>query len=178
MILKPQDIVILLKLCISDSSSLSNLTYAELAEKLAISPSEIHNGIKRANAARLMLPNAFARRRLAITRPSTKNLEEFLVHGVKYAFPPKYGGLTRGVPTAYAAPPLNRVISAPNEPPPVWPDPEGDTRGYEFSPLYGSVPNAARKDPRLYEVLALVDAIRDGRARERAMAINMLRVRL
>ena len=34
------------------------------------------------------------------------------------------------------------------------------------SPLYKNVPTAARRDPKLYELLALVDAIRDGRARD------------
>ena len=70
------------------------------------------------------------------------------------------------------------MISQPNEPPPVWPDPEGDTRGYEFSPLYKSVPKAASKDRILYELLVIVDAIRDGRAREREIAIKELKARL
>ena len=46
----------------------------------------------------------------------------------------------------------------PDEPPPVWPDPEGQVRGYEFSPLYSSVPHACKADPKLYELLALVEA--------------------
>jgi hypothetical protein len=100
------------------------------------------------------------------------------VHGVKYAFPPDRGPLTRGLPTAYAAPPLNTLIVLPDEPPPVWPDPEGKVRGYAFSPLYPSVPKAAALDPALYELLALVDAIRDGRARERELAIKELTARL
>jgi hypothetical protein len=36
--------------------------------------------------------------------------------------------------------------------------------------LYKSVPHAVLRDPALYELLALVDAIRDGRARERNLA--------
>ena len=111
-------------------------------------------------------------------QPLKKSLEEFLIHGVKYAFPPDHGGLTRGVATGYAAPPLKGMISQPNETPPVWPDPEGDTRGYEFSPLYKTVPKAALKDKMLYELLTIVDAIRDGRAREREIAIEELKARL
>jgi hypothetical protein len=61
---------------------------------------------------------------------------------------------------------------------PVWPDPEGSMRGYEFSPLYKSVPKAAAKDSALYELLALLDAVRDGRARERALAEKELLARL
>ena len=165
--LKPQDIFILLKLVALGESRWS---YASLAGDLFMSTSEVHAGIKRAVAARLMdSPRG---------RPLKKSLEEFLIHGIKYAFPPEHGGLTRGVPTGYAAPPLKDTISLPNEPPPVWPDPDGYTRGYEFSPLYNSVPKAASKDKILYELLAIVDAIRDGRARERNIAIKELKARL
>jgi hypothetical protein len=50
---------------------------------------------------------------------------------------------------------LNAIISQPNEQPPIWSDPEGDTRGYEISPPYKTVPKAALKDNRLYELLAI-----------------------
>ena len=105
-------------------------------------------------------------------------LEEFLIHGLKYAFPPERGELTRGVPTGYAAEPLKGRIAAGSEPPPVWPSPHGKTRGYSFAPLYKTVPQAALQDPYLYEVLALVDAIRDGRSRERQIAEEELKARL
>jgi hypothetical protein len=105
-------------------------------------------------------------------------LEEFLVHGVRYAYPPERGELTRGMPTGYAAPPLNKVIVQPDEPPPVWPYAEGTVRGYSLTPLYPTVPAAASRDSKLYELLALVDAIRDGRARERNLAAKELQSRL
>lgn len=167
MVLKPQDIVILLKLVAIDGSDWS---YSSLANDLAMSPAEVHAGIKRCTAARL-----FDQQRNA---PIRSALLEFLVHGVKYAFLPDRGALTRGTTTSYAAPPLNSLIVQPSEPPPVWPSPEGTTRGYEFSPLYKSVPKAAAKDFVLYELLALVDAIRDGRARERDLAVKELTKRL
>jgi hypothetical protein len=37
---------------------------------------------------------------------------------------------------------------------------------------------AALQDPKLYELLALVDAIREGRARERELAIRELTARI
>ena len=167
MILKPQDIVVLLKLVALREHPWS---YVSLASDLFMSTSEVHAGIKRAVAARLM--DATGKHALI------RSLEEFITHGVKYAYPPDRGGLTRGIPTGYAAAPLKAMISQPPEPPPVWPDQEGDTRGNEFSPLYKSVPKAARKDMKLYELLALVDAVRDGRAREREIAIRELKARL
>ena len=47
---------------------------------------------------------------IATGRPIYAALLEFLVHGVKYAFPPKRGALNRGMRTGYAAPPLNKVL--------------------------------------------------------------------
>lgn len=69
MILKPQDIVILLKLV-----TLGNRTwsYSTLAHELAMSPSEVHSGIKRAAAARLFDPQRNV--------PMLRALQEFLVH--------------------------------------------------------------------------------------------------
>jgi hypothetical protein len=165
MILKPQDLLVLLKLVALDRI---NWSYASLAVDLGMSPSEVHAAVKRALGARL-----------AVTRdgsvvPVLSALDEFISPGLSYVFVPDRGELTRGMPTAHAAPPLNELFISSSEPPPVWPDPEGETRGMAFSPLYTSAPKAARNDPKLYELLALVDAIRGGRARERAVAIKML----
>lgn len=167
MVLKPQDIVILLKLV---SIGDRQWSFSSLANDLAMSPSEVHSGIGRATAARLF----DAQRKVPVLRA----LLEFLVHGVKYVFPPEKGHLTRGVPTSYAAPPLNTLIIQSDDPPPVWPDPDGKVRGLEFSPLYRSVPKAVAEDQTLYELLTLVDAIRDGRARERELAVKELTARL
>jgi hypothetical protein len=167
MVLKPQDIVILLKLVASKEVQWS---YPSLAQDLFMSVSEVHAGVKRAGAARLI----DLQRRVLLK----KALEEFLIHGVKYAFPPTRGGLVRGMPTGYAAPPLVDLIMQPNEPPPVWPYLEGRVRGHEFFPLYKSVPMAAARDKGLYELLTLVDAIREGRAREKILAIKELKARL
>jgi hypothetical protein len=167
MILKPQDIFIMLKLVVWDGSEWS---YPVLSHGLYMSASEVHAGVKRAVAARLMDMH----RKI----PIKSNLLEFLIHGVKYAYPPDRGGITRGIPTSYAAKPLRELITQPDDLPPVWPDPEGQMRGYEFSPLYSSVPKACKVDPKLYELLALVDAIRDGRARERKIAIKEIQSRI
>ena len=166
MLLKPQDIFIMLKLVVRNGSEWS---YPVLAHELSMSASEVHAGVQRAVAAKLMDMHRKV--------PVKSNLLEFLIHGVKYAYPPDHGGLTRGMPTGYAAPPLKELIVQSDEPPPVWPDPEGQMRGYEFSPLYKSVPRACKVDPKLYELLALVDAIRDGRARERKISINEIQSR-
>lgn len=170
MILKPQDIVVLLKLvALADQP----WTFQRLAAELSISQSEVHAAVRRAVAARLM-----SGADSSAGRPLRQQLLEFLVHGVKYAFPPVRGEIIRGVPTGYAAPPLDKQIAGSSDPPPVWPYAEGSVRGYAFAPLYRTVPEAALRDPALYELLALVDAIRDGRARERSLAEKAIEKRL
>lgn len=169
MILKPQDILVLLKLV---AIGRNDWSYNRLAVELGMSPSEVHSALKRALTASLALQKADK-----IT-PYIRNLEEFLVHGIRFTFVPERGEMTRGLPTAYAAAPLNSVFFPDGEPPPVWPDPQGEVRGMAFSPLYKSAPKAAQLDPALYELLVLVDAIRGGRARERAFAIKELQQRL
>ena len=170
MILKPQDVVVLLKLVALGDRG---WTFQSLAVELSISQSEVHAAVRRAVSARLMTEATSAS-----GRPVRAALLEFLVHGVKYAFPPERGELTRGVPTGYAAPPLDKVIAGSSDPPPVWPHAEGKVRGYAFAPLYPTVPAAALRDAALYELLALADAIRDGRARERSLARQALEKRL
>lgn len=169
MTLKPQDIVILLKLVAIGPRS---WTYVSLAVDLGVSPSQVHAAVRRAVAAQLAL------RTYDGVVPNVRNLEEFLVHGLKYVFAPERGSLTRGIPTGYAAPPLRGHFVSSDEPLPVWPDPEGGVRGISFSPLFKTAPFAAQKDAVLYELLALVDALRGGRARERDIAIKELRLRL
>lgn len=164
--LKPQDVVILLKLI---SIGDEYWTYSSLSLSLKISAGQINAGVKRATTARLF--------NKSLKKPIRKNLEEFIIHGIKYSFPPTRGGQTRGLVTGYAAPPLNESISLGRDLPPVWPYSNGNDIGYEFSPLYKTVPEAALKDRKLYEFLTLTDAIRDGKARESEIAIREIRNR-
>ncbi len=129
-----------------------------------MSASEVHGAVKRAEFAHLLHGPKLA------NRPNFAALEEFLVHGFKYVFPAERGDLTRGLPTAYAAEPLRSVIALGNEPVPVWPYAQGKERGIAFKPLYRTAASAALRDPKFYEYLALADALRDGRTRERKYA--------
>ena len=169
MILKPQDILVLLKLVVVKRK---DWTYNQLALELSLSPSEVHTAVKRAIESGLAL-----RRDKQIT-PNLRNLEEFLCHGIRYVFVVERSTMTRGMPTAHAAPPLDKVFVADGEPIPVWPDAEGTARGLGFSPLHKAAPAAAKTDVKLYELLVLVDAIRAGRARERNFAIGELKKKL
>jgi len=169
MYLKLQDVVVLIKFL---EYGPKRPPYARIAKELFLSASEIHASVQRAKRARLL--NGTEPHEI----PNKSALAEFFIHGLKYAFPPERGELTRGLPTAYAAEPLKSRISAGSDPPPVWPYPQGKTRGYSFAPLYRTVPQAALRDPYLYEMLALLDAIRDGKSRERHIAEEELKLRL
>jgi hypothetical protein len=184
-LLKPQDVVVLLKLGIGHDSP----TFATLAAQLGISASEVHSAMNRAASATLL--------DLDQRRPRVSQLLEFVEHGIRYVFISRRGEITRGIPTAFSAPPLSERLGPLPEfdnpltraaaavpqvtaqaVPLVWPHPEGQVRGESFEPLYPSAVDAARRDQKLYECLALVDAIRVGRARDKRIAIDLLAERL
>jgi len=144
-------------------------TYGSVAYELGLSVSMVHSAVMRARQARLF--NELVR------RPRFNALEEFLIHGVKYAFAPDVGQLTRGVPTAFAAPVFRDEFGSFEDDMNiyVWPHPEGEHRGMGLSPLHKSVPEAVRHDRALYDSLAALDALRIGRARERKYAEGILR---
>lgn len=135
-----------------------------------MSASEAHAAVRRLTEARLIDPETREVRREA--------LRNFLVHGVPYVFPATPNEITRGMPTAWAAPVMAGKVTSSDQVPPVWRDPDGKVQGASVEPLYPTTPAAARRDPELYALLALVDALRIGRARERAIAEKELTSRL
>ncbi|MFZ2308194.1 MAG: hypothetical protein WAW73_06010 [Rhodoferax sp.] len=128
--------------------------------------------ITRKRARRAALPDSDAPADNAV-RPHAHNLAEFALHGAKYAFPAVKLPLVVGVPTSHSAPAFAGVF-APGSTDFVWPHPNGSVRGVGVEPLHPSVPFAAMQDAKLYEMLALFDALRVGKARERGMALERL----
>lgn len=164
---KPQDILVLLKLCLWGDRP---WRHVDLAQELGISQTEISFALERCRLSGLLDS--------AKKRVLRSQLVEFIGHGLKYVYPVQPGAVCRGVPTSHSAQPLaKRIVSNPDDQY-VWPWAEGEMRGQAITPLYESAPFAARKDPALHELLALVDALRVGRARERNIAIEELERRL
>jgi len=164
--IKPQDILILLKLVsLKDRPDWKGI---DLARELGLSPFEISVGLERCRRSGLV---DFSKRRVMKSA-----LLEFLLHGLKYVFPAEPGPVGRGTPTAHSAPPLSKKIVSSE--PYVWPDNEGKVRGQSIEPLYPSVPVAAKSDHHLYELLALLDALRVGRVREQKMAAKEIEKRI
>lgn len=167
MALKPQDILVVMKLLADDEKV---LPYAQIALDLGMSVSEAHASVRRLQDGELVTSGE--------RRINRRALYDFIVHGLRHVFPVRERGPARGIPTAWAAPVFEGKISGSSESKPVWPHATGTVLGPSVVPLYKSVPGAAVKNPRLYELLALVDAIRIGRARERRMATNELKKRI
>jgi len=163
--LKPQDILILLKIVVLGKQSWFHHT---IAQELGISQSEVSQSLNRSRYAGLIDASRKKVNKLAFT--------EFLLHGVAYAFPQQPGAIVRGVLTAHAAAPLNQIIKSDEKY--VWPYAKGLERGQAIEPLYNTVVAATLADKELYELLTLVDAIRVGRIREKEIAKKELEKRI
>lgn len=129
-----------------------------MADALATSTSAVHRGVARLQAAGLLRASSRTVARSA--------LREFLVHGVRYAFPPVRGHETLGVPTAWSHHEVGALLSGETVSDAaralVWPDQTGSVRGDMLVPLFPGAARVALRDKRLHELLAAVDAIRAG----------------
>jgi len=160
--MRPQDIVILLKLvCLKGAA----WQYRDLAADLFLPLSEVSGSLKRSEIAGLY--NAFSR---SVNRQS---FMEFLQYGFRYVFPAEPAALVTGLPTAHSHPYYKKTFSS--ELPYVWLDPEGNTRGLSVAPLHPNVPKAAGKDALLYKLLASIDILRVGKVREINMALKEMK---
>lgn len=163
--MSPLDVVVLLKII-----SMGNQPWNQkpLAEALFMSQSEISKSFKRSKYAGLLDSTGKNVRKLA--------LMEFLQYGIAYVYPMQPGAIVRGIPTAHSAAPLRELIQSAE--PYVWPSGKGTLRGQSIVPLYPSVVDAVQNDSKLHELLALVDSLRVGKAREKELAIAELKKRI
>jgi hypothetical protein len=152
-------------------SIISRYTARALEDATGISKSQVNLSLKRCQDVGLLRHD----RKTGLPRVNAKALTEFIVFGLKYVFPARPAEIVRGVATAFAAPVLEQKLMSAGELIPVWPDARGNTKGQSIEPLFKSVPIAVRKDPELYALLALVDAIRIGQPREVNLAIGLLK---
>lgn len=163
--MKPQDVVILLKIIALNNDNWQQLP---LAHSLRMSQSEVSQSVARSKYAGLLDDSG--------KRVMRQALNDFLQYGLAVVFPAKPGAIVRGMPTAHSAPPLSLEISSGENY--VWPFAMGAIRGHGITPLYSSVPQAVLNDDRLYELLSLVDALRVGKAREKNLAVQELNIRI
>ena len=162
--MRPQDIVVLLKIAISQPGWMGK----DLAADLFLSQAEISYSLNRSAQTHLIDQTK--------KRVMRRTLLEFIQYGLPHAFPAVRGPMAVGVATAYSSPVIaSRLMVNDSAEKIVWPCPEGETRGESISPLYPNLVKAALKDVELYELLALVDVMRVGRVREKEIAMRLLR---
>lgn len=164
--MRPQDIVVLLKIIALKNDEWYN---SDLAYALKISASEISEVLNRCKIAGLI----DSKKR----KVHMNSFIEFIIYGLKYVFPTEPGPIVRGIPTAHTASPINEHISSGTDIY-VWPYAKGSIRGQAIDPLYKTLPEIVQEDKMFYELLTIVDTIRVGRVREIKIAIDELKKRL
>lgn len=173
MLLKNQDLLVLLKLAVWGDHPWRQ---EDLAHEVGLTQSQIHMSLRRAAECGLYDPES--------KHANGRGLFEILVHSIRFLMPGSLGGKARGMPTAWGHRGAFRSLIAGLSDPPVWAikgsgrSSHDDVEGLAVLPLHEKAPGAAMRDPKLYEVLAAVDALRVGRARDMELARELLRQRL
>jgi hypothetical protein len=161
--IRPADILVLLKLAVKRAASLRSLE-----SELGLSKSSIATSIARLRQAKLVKDEEGG---IGINRLLAR---DFLEHGARWIAPATIGDFELGLPTAHSFESLAKKLSGDLDPV-VLPLPHGPARGRAVSPLHPRAPAAAQKDPELLHLLAIVDALRIGRARDREVAAAELK---
>lgn len=159
--MRPQDIVILLKILLAENESWQ---YRDLSASLSISVSEIAESLNRSNLAGLIDVTKKKVHRLSIM--------EFIKYGLHYVFPQSPGAMVTGIATAHSHPFYQGHFES--ETNYVWEFDNGNMRGQAIQPLYKGLASAALQDEELYKMLAGIDIIRVGKAREKKLALEEL----
>ena len=162
--MKPQDLVILLKIIILGNKS---WRITDLAASLYLSQSEVSKSLARMVYSGLIDEGK--------KEPSRGALFDLIATSVQFIFPIKPGQVLKGIPTGHSCAPLkSKIVSSQDY---VWAHAEGQMRGESIEPLYKNLPKAAIKDEALYELLSLIDTMRVGKAREKKIALVEIRKR-
>lgn len=164
--LKAQDLIVALKLVILPSAG---FTYAKVSAELGLPASGVHASVRMLIHARLATGNS--RDSVQVNRTA---LHELIIYGVPYFFPATIGGPSRGMPTGSALLELGSQLIA-REQGYVWPSPNGTARGISLQPLHPCALIASENDSSLYRILMCIDVLRAESARERELAIKILR---
>ncbi|NCI50924.1 hypothetical protein GWC95_13405 [Sediminibacterium roseum] len=159
--MRPHDVVILLAIITKKKDP---WLVKDLAAELCISQSEVSESLNRSHFGGLFIPQLRSVNRLTFF--------EFLKAGLPCVFPTKPGMMVNGIVTAHSHPVMKkRIVSSELY---VWPELGGKDRGFAIDPFYEKQVLAAKKDDELYKLLAMVDALRVGRTRERTIAAEIL----
>ena len=145
-------------------------TQAVLADRLRMSSSTVWKSLKRLRQA-----NFFANDDQD-AKIDPRKLFGLLVYGVPMFFVARKTAVVRGIPTGVHSPLWKERFGVGITT--VWPYGRGKEVGEGLLPIYPSVPSACALDAALYEVMATVEILRVGKARERRVAENYLKEKL
>jgi len=160
------DLLVAMKLVVHEGEPTS---VRQLEDELGLSKSAAANSLQRLREFDLVKNDAARGRRV-----NKLLLRDCLEHAVRWIAPAHVGEFELGLPTAHAAEPFKQRLTGDDDPV-VIPLPHGPLRGRAVTPLHPLAPAAAAKDPSLYRLLCVVDALRIGRARDRQLAVAELR---
>jgi biotin operon repressor len=164
--LLPVDLLVVMKLAALASEPAS---LRQLEDELGLSKSAVANSVQRLRELDLVKDGPSHGRRV-----NKLLLRDCLEHAARWIAPAHVGDFELGLPTAHSAEPFKKEMTG-DEDPVVIPLAHGPVRGRAVTPLHPLAPAAAAKDPKLYRLLAIVDALRIGRARDRQLAVAELR---
>ena len=162
---QPIDLLVLLALV---ASGKPDMPVRDVADAIGISKSAVALSLRRLAGVGLLKGDGAARR---INRVAVRSLLE---HSLRWIAPGTIGNWELGLPTAHAAGVLSAGLVGDADPL-VIPLHHGPMRGRAVTPIHPRAPQAAGKDPKLHNLLAIVDALRVGRARDREAALAQLR---
>lgn len=165
--IKPQDLLVVIQAAAVRQSWTVNL----MAESLELPPATVHRSITRCREMGLFRDN--------IAKIDPYLVEEFLVHVVRFEFPPRWVGASKGVPTAWSAEPLRSVLRSDRKSDTVvWPSDSGRRSGRGLEPIHPNFVRFEKSNPEVYAWGTLVDAIRIGGARDKSAAKKLLALRI
>jgi predicted transcriptional regulator len=163
--MRPQDVALLLAIA---SLKEEPWQMKQLSEMTGISRGEVSESLNRSAYGGLLSGNKSTLYKLAFF--------DLLEFGLRHIFPVHPGEKVKGVPTAISASPLNKMIVSNVQF--VWPSENGDVTGFAIESLYKTLPEFAVHYQGFYELLALTDALRFGKNRERILAMKELKLRI
>jgi DNA-binding Lrp family transcriptional regulator len=146
-VLKPQDIVVLAKLVTDEVWP----TQKDIANALELSQSEISHSLKTLELVGLI--NIFQKRinKLAV--------QEFIVHAVKFFYPPEKHGIGRGIKVGPSYSYFSKKVHS-DEFDYVWPDPDGESKGVIVSPLISRLSKTIKANEKLFLLLNIIEVFR------------------
>lgn len=151
--LRPFDVGVALRLLLSPEER-----YEPLSHALATSTSAVHRSVSRLRLARICKANS------RTIDPTA--LIEFAVCGVPYTFPSMRVGAARGMPTGLSHAHLQHLRSD-SEPQFVWASARHGAEGEAIVPLFHGVVQVAERDPRMHQLLSIVEALRVAQRKDR-----------